>query len=358
METHEPGPGMGRRGGKGLMADISQGPRPDTANADAAPGLLWAYGGYAGGPTQRLTGDDLARAIGSFDWVWIHVDLIDQRVHGWVVPLCDLPPVAADLMGGKDAGLVFEYEDGELHGFCPDFGTDTARISNSIGRFAFSASQRLLVTGRRRPLSSIYHWHGQLARGARHANAFEVLAAIVAEFSRTAVGQLRAADSELDSVEDRLLESGSDEDRAGLKEVRRLALALHRPVAAMVAQLRNEVEDDIGEDGPGKEAFGDMAARLEALDQLVVHTSDRAKLLHEEIASQLAEDSNRSLRALTVMTALLMPGTLVVGVFGMNTGGLPFEDGGWGTAGALLVAAVATVLFYRALVKAGASLKF
>ncbi len=324
---------------------------------DATPGLLWAFGGRAGGPTQRLEGSDLALAIATFDWVWIHVDLIDQRIQEWLVPLCDLPPAAVDLMGGKDAGLVFEYEDGELHGFCPDFGTDTARISNSVGRFAFSASERLLVTGRRRPLSSLYDQYGKLTRGVRFASGFDVLAAIVAEFCRAAVGQLRSAEAELDTVEDRLLEAGSDEDRARLKEVRRLALALHRPVAAMVVQLRAEVGED-EEELPGAEAFGDMAGRLEALDQMVVHTGDRAKLLQEEIAAQLAEDSNRSLRALTVMTALLMPGTLIVGIFGMNTSGLPFEGPGWGTAGALIVALIATVLFYRVLVRAGASLKF
>lgn len=355
-----PAYGNGRRvGERGQMRDTSARPDAREPVRETTPGLLWAYGGRSDGPTRRLAGEDLTTAMACCDWVWIHVDLIDQRVHDWITPLCGLPPVAVELMGGRDTGLVFEYEDGELHGFCPDFGTDTARTSSSVGRFAFSASERLLVTGRRRPLSSLYHLHGRMAHGAAYAAAFDVLGAIVAEFCRAAVGQLRAAEVELDSVEDRLLEAGTDEDRAGLKEVRRLALALHRPVAAMVAQLRHEVgDDDEAETLPGADAFAAMASRLEALDQMVVHTSDRAKLLHEEIAAQLAEDSNRSLRTLTVMTALLMPGTLVVGIFGMNTGGLPFNTGGWGTSGALLVAGIATGLFYRVLVRAGASLKF
>ena len=78
----------------------------------------------------------------------------------------------------------------------------------------------------------------------------------------------------------------------------------------------------------------------------------------EEIAAELADESNRSLSALTVMTALLMPGTLVAGVFGMNTGGLPFENPHWGTVAALVLAIVSTVAFYRILIRAGASLKF
>jgi len=50
---------------------------------------------------------------------------------------------------------------------------------------------------------------------------------------------------------------------------------------------------------------------------------ERAKLLQEEIASQMSEQMNRNLMALSILTALLMPATLVSGIFGMNVAGLP-----------------------------------
>jgi hypothetical protein len=42
----------------------------------------------------------------------------------------------------------------------------------------------------------------------------------------------------------------------------------------------------------------------------------------------------------------------------MNTGGLPFQEAGWGSFGALAFGVAATVVFYRILARAGASLKF
>ena len=50
---------------------------------------------------------------------------------------------------------------------------------------------------------------------------------------------------------------------------------------------------------------------------------ERAKLLQEELASRLAESTGRNLYVLSVLTAVLLPMTLVTGIFGKNVAGLP-----------------------------------
>lgn len=326
---------------------------------DVLPGLLWAYSGSPGERPVSLDPADVAGALATEDWVWLHVDLIDQRMPGWIGDLCTLSADASALFAGGRGLQMLQHSAEEMHGVCPDFTTDSARVSNSVGRFVFSVRERLLVTGRRQPLESVYRVRERLKLGAPHDSALHVFSSIVLAFAQTALQKMRDAEAELDEVEDRLIEAATDADRMALKDVRRLALGLHRPVAGMLQQLREEGEGaEKAGDNHEEAIFDFMAVRLGVLDQSIVHVSDRAKLLSEDIADQLAEDSNRSLRALTVMSALLMPGTLVVGVFGMNTGGLPFSEGAWGTWEALFLGVVCTILFYRALVKAGASLKF
>ena len=53
-----------------------------------APGLLWAYAADEGGPPVRLAIDEIPAALAGSAWVWINVDLIDQRVHRWIGALC------------------------------------------------------------------------------------------------------------------------------------------------------------------------------------------------------------------------------------------------------------------------------
>lgn len=330
------------------------------------PGLLWAYGGGPNGETVRFAADELPAAIAAGQWVWVHVDLIDQRARAWIQGICDLPTEVTTLLAGQEVGLVFEHDGREIHGVCADFNADFLRVSDSIGQFGFVARERLVVTGWRHPLAGIDAVRQAARSGVRYASGYEVLAAICAAFCRVAFLRLRSAETDLDRVEDQLLAARAADERTALKEVRRLGLALHRPVTAMQLLLHEAVEDEEEAEEAkrptlppaGVAAIEDMATRLAAVDHAVRATSDRAKLLQEEMAAELADESNRSLRALTVMTALLLPGSLVAGIFGMNTGGLPFAGPGWGTLGAVLFGVVATVVFYRILARAGASLKF
>jgi zinc transporter len=60
----------------------------------------------------------------------------------------------------------------------------------------------------------------------------------------------------------------------------------------------------------------------------------------------MTEVTNKRLFTLSILTAGLLPPTLVTGFFGMNTKDLPFLNTAGGTWWALLVAAAATALSY------------
>ena len=53
---------------------------------------------------------------------------------------------------------------------------------------------------------------------------------------------------------------------------------------------------------------------------------ERIKLRQEEIAAQVAEENNRSLFVLTVVTVLALPINIMAGLFGMNAGGVPLAQ--------------------------------
>ncbi len=179
--------------------------------AAGLPGLLWAYAGAPNGEAVRLSADELSPAVGKRDWVWINVDRIDQRARGWITSICEPPTDVTTVLAGQDVGLAFEQVGDEIHGVCADYNIDYMRLSDSIGQFGFVVRERLLVTGWRRssPPSA-----GLPASGCARSGP-------ISTGSRTGSLASRALD-----------------ERTALKEVRRLALALHRPVAAMLMLLR------------------------------------------------------------------------------------------------------------------------
>jgi zinc transporter len=322
------------------------------------PGLVWAYRLAPGEVPRAIPAAEVEAALEAEEgWVWLHVHLVDQRAHGWVTHACALPASACAILEGHDDGFALGEEAGVVHGIAADFHKEFDRTSGQIGRLVFAVSEHLLVTGRRHPLASVEEVRKKLDAGFSPATAFDLFAAIVFGFCRNANARLRTAGDLLDAVEDHLVNAQLGNERRRLTETRRLAVSLHRPVAALVALFKDEEREDWLLPPAGHEALQRLAARLETLDHDVAMVNDRARLLQEEIAAQTAEDTNRSLRALTIVSALMLPGTLVAGIFGMNTAGLPLTGDPSGFWIALALAVVATGLFYWLLVRLGASLR-
>jgi zinc transporter len=69
---------------------------------------------------------------------------------------------------------------------------------------------------------------------------------------------------------------------------------------------------------------------------------ERIKLLQEEIAGQVSEQTNRSLFMLTMVTVLALPINITTGFFGMNVGGIPFAENSLGFAAVVVLVALFT----------------
>ena len=100
-----------------------------------------------------------------------------------------------------------------------------------------------------------------------------------------------------------------------------------------------------------------MATRIcqqtDQLDHEIVTLRERTRLLQEEVGGMLAEETNRHLRVLSVLTILFMPPTFIGGLFGMNLKGMMFADSGHGFLAACLLAVASSVVVALILRRSG-----
>ena len=84
----------------------------------------------------------------------------------------------------------------------------------------------------------------------------------------------------------------------------------------------------------------------------VVRVPERSRLLQDELNAKVAAQTNRNLYLLSILTAFFLPPTLVTGLFGMNTKGLPlaeFENGSTLAIGLAVLSAAAAFVLIRTL---------
>lgn len=314
----------------------------------AIPGLVWAYRFRpAAGPCTRLSPDVKLSELEAEDgFFWLHLNLADTRVAGFLEAMPGLDESVKASLTTHETHPSIVVDDGAIYGTLVDFQREFDQETRDIGWLHFALTERYIITTRLQPLRSVDRLRAAIDKNPkRFSTPSHVFEGMVAEFQRSLIALVMETTEELNAIEDIVYDSTPRDERRRLAPVRRTVVRLHRHLRTVLTLMRRVSAAD-EEDMPA--GFEDVAARLtgrlEAVDHDVYALQDRARLLHEEVDSKLSSETNRHLYILSLMTAFLLPPTLVTGFFGMNTGALPFTEG---TSGTIYAASfiVASILF-------------
>ncbi|TGD96836.1 magnesium transporter CorA [Methylobacterium nonmethylotrophicum] len=279
-------------------------------------------------------------------FVWLHVNLNDARVPGLVAEGRLGPPDLAAVAFASDPHQRVAVEDGQVGGVIADLSRDAdapaapERLPDATGRLHFVLGANYLVSGRRHPILGPDAVRDAVAEGRSLAGPVALLETLIGRVAAAIGARGTALSERLDGIEDHILDERIRDETRQLGPIRRDAVRLHRQLHGLRAVFHRLEED--GEDLPEatREAAARIAQRLDALDRDMVVLADRSRLLQEELSGLLARQSNRQLHTLSVLTALFLPPTLVTGLFGMNTKGLPLAELEEGSTIAILIAAL------------------
>jgi zinc transporter len=262
--------------------------------------------------------------------------------------LVDLPHDAHELFALREDRIQIVHEGDWVFGALPDLERDLSGKPNGEGRLIFAARGDRLITGRLHALRAVDDVRRAAERGVRLADPAALLAGLVETYLDHVEGLFDDLGAGLSVIEDYVLTEPQDPRDSGLAGVRRRLARYRREVQGLRSALvrglggrRGERVDILADHLP------DLISLTEDIDREAAGLQDRARLLYEEIDTLINAATNRSMRTLTIISTLLIPPTLIVGAFGMNVPGIPWDKSplGFSLASALCVAVVALALW-------------
>jgi zinc transporter len=260
-----------------------------------------------------------------------------------------LSNLARDVLTGPEEHLRIDVLGREIVGVLPDLHQEIAQVSDTIGRLRFVMTDRTLISARRTPLHSVQKTQRAIDAGKRFPTPVSFLDAIVDEFADEVGRMAERLGNELDNIEDHVMHGETSDERPRVGRVRLQAIRVHRHLAQLRAMFHRVEHRMANDNAPVALAISALAQKLDAIDNEVGSLHDRARLLIDEVAAKMTEITNRRLFTLSILTACLLPPTLVTGFFGMNTKDLPFQATDGGTWWAFAVAIAASGICYWAL---------
>src|SRR5262245_13155959 len=316
-------------------------------------GIVWAYRFHADGSAKPVANEqvDAALAQPNDSWVWVHLALADNRCRAWIAQAAPVSSVARELLAGTDTHLRLDIIGHELIGVLPDLHQEFSNASEDLVRLRFAMGPRFVITARQRPVYSVENTRRAVESGRRFPNAVSLLEAIIDQFADAIARMADQLGAELDAVEDHVMGDEPADERHRIAHVRLQAMRVHRQLA-QVRSMFHRTEPRVARDNAAAGAvINTLPQKLDRIDAEAASLHERARLLRDEIAANMIEVTNRRLLTLSILTAFLLPPTLVTGFFGMNTKDLPFQgiDGGtwWAAACAIGVTTLTFFLLRR-----------
>ena len=182
----------------------------------------------------------------------------------------------------------------------------------------------MLITTRSHPLTAVDKLRLDIRDGFHPATTGELIGALIDHLAESFHKVIEEMVEGLDEIEDAILAGISNDLRSQLGDLRRQVVSLRRqllPQRRALSRLLSQPPswwsaDDLHDLREAGERFSSVAEDLGAAE-------DRAKVLQDEFSAKLAEEANRNLFRLSIVTLIFLPMTLVTGIFGMNVAGLP-----------------------------------
>jgi Mg2+ and Co2+ transporter CorA len=215
-----------------------------------------------------------------------------------------------------------------------------------VARWNFVIAPYAFLSAGRHASHALNRVRIDLQSGRRFADVVALFHALIQEVATAISLLLGEVGSKLNEMEERAL----DQKEIGpdvLGQARRRLVRLRRQAAPLRGLLiRMLSERPYWFDGDAVIGCQRVIARMDALIDDLDSYQERARTLQDELKAREAEETNKRLAVLAIVSALLLPPTFFTGVFGMNMAGMPFQQSAYGfwIACAFMVASVVGML--------------
>jgi len=320
-------------------------------------GLVWAYRFQAGEPARVTTAEDAAQYLGPAGdgcadgvFYWLHFSLANAGAERWLRQFIDIPSVFYEALHAESNPTRVEHDGNALVAVIHDVLFEFHTHDIDVSTVWLVVRPGAVVSARVKPVRSIDRLRESVRAGAPCRSPVALLAHLFENQATVLIDVVRSTNDAVDEIEDKMFANRLGGHRAKLSSLRRMLVRLQRLLAPEPAALFRLVnrppawisEEDLIDLRRSAEEFAAAAAECTAL-------VERAKLIQEELAAMLNEQTNRSLFVLTFVTVLCLPFNVTGALFGMNVGGIPFASDPAGFWVIFVLITVATVALARSL---------
>lgn len=286
--------------------------------------------------------------------LWLHLDITDEKSRRWLSERAGLDPlVVAGLLDENARPRISPIGNGLL-ATVRGINLNPGATPDELISLRFWATATRVITLRMFRFASVRVVMDSVREGSGPTTTGGLIAVVLRELTARVEPPVFELGARLDDLEAQTIDPDRpDPERRVLMGMRRQVITLSRylePQAAAMRSLARVAPTWLPD--ADRDSIAESTNRLIRLVEDLESHASRAQVVQDEIANKLTERLGERTYALTVIAGIMLPLTLLTGVFGMNVGGMPLvnhPNGFWLVSiGMLVIGAVGGWLAKRA----------
>ncbi|UCH75596.1 MAG: zinc transporter ZntB [Rhodospirillales bacterium] len=284
--------------------------------------------------------------------LWVHLDHKGSYTRRWLERNSGIDPlICQTLLQEEVRPRVLPLDDSMLvvlRGVNLNPGSEP---QDMVGVRVFLAPDRI-VSLRHRRLMAVNDLREAIEVGTGPAGPGDFLHRLADRLIDRMGPVINDLDDRVDELEDEVLTEHNAALRAKIGEIRREAISLRRylaPQRDVVSRLPMEQASWL--DSTHKAHLREIADRTLRYVEDLDAARERAAVTQDELNSRLSDQMNRTMYLLTIVAAILLPPSLITGLFGINVGGMPGVENIWAftavVVGLIVIAVIEVILLRR-----------
>ena len=283
--------------------------------------------------------------------LWVHLDVSDPHVGGWLARQPDLSEIAIDTLLAGETRPRSLVSDGGMLTVLRGVNSNPGSDPEDMVSLRVWIDDHRIISSQRRQLLSIDDLRESLLAGTGPKTTGSFVVALVERLADRIGEFVDTIENRMDEAEDEISRGKQANFRQRLSALRRQIAEVRRflaPQRDALDRLTRQASTWLSEtDAYGLRQESDRITRfLEDLDL----ARERAVVLQEELLSLIAQEQNARMYVLSVVAAIFLPLTFVTGLLGMNVGGLPGLENSAGFLWSVIVMIIAAIglwMFFR-----------
>ncbi|MCQ2965767.1 MAG: hypothetical protein MJ250_03395 [Alphaproteobacteria bacterium] len=298
-------------------------------NVPEMQGLVFALLLDGKGGAKNLSRLEVEQWTPDKGFLWLHWDSSATDTKSYMMQKSGIPALVLET-------LLEEEEDRPR---CMSFGDNLLLFLRAINLNAGEelddmislriwCEKNRIITLREDPMGFMWEIKEHLNIGAGPRDVGEMLDEILSLTLDKIVEAVSDIEDNIDTAEDKILDDIEDDEmmsklsefRRNLTEMRRYLAPQRDAMELMSRQMLSWLT--------GKDRFflHENANRMLRIIEDIDSLRERAKINIDEIANRGREQMQQNMNTLSVLAAIFIPLTFITGLFGMNVGGIPWQD--------------------------------